>query len=301
MTKEPHEVLGVSEDAKLDDVKKAYRKLVAKFHPDKGGSAKQFREITDAFNAMKSSWRLSEEPEFIDEDIEAVVCLTLEEMVFGCVKKVDVEIESVKCRACSGAGAVPGTPLMPCMSCLGTGKTKGIWGFSNTPRPCITCKGSGTVPVQACPRCRGKGKTKGEVEMKVNIPAGVEAGQTVSFFGGADNCLRGNFFIKIVGILHSRFKRCGDDLVTTVKIGVLDAIRGCTTSVVGLDGVDAEMSVPAGIQPGDRLTIPRHGVKNEQTGRTGDLIVEIQVEIPSKITARASRLMEELAYEFTRK
>lgn len=301
MPREPHEVLGVPEDANLDDVKKAYRKLVAMFHPDKGGNAEQFREVTDAFNAMKDSLRLSGEPEFIDEDMEAMACLTMEETVFGCVKKVNVEIESVKCKKCSGAGAVPGTPMMPCVSCLGTGKTKGVWGFNNASRLCLTCKGSGTIPAQACPRCRGKGKTKGEVEVKVNIPAGVEAGQTISFFGSADNRLRGNLFVKIVGIPHPRFKRCGDDLTTTVKIGVLDAIRGCMASVVGLNGSNIEVPVPAGVQPGDRLTILRHGVKNTQTGRTGDLIIEVQVEIPSKITARASRLMEELACEFTRK
>ena len=300
--KDPHEVLGVSPGAGSDDVKKAYRKLAARLHPDKpDGDAEKFREVTEAFNSIQGMVELpNEEPAFIDEDVVAILELSLEEMAFGCHKSVSAKIGAVKCGACSGAGFATGSPMVPCMSCLGTGKAPGIFGFNNSVRSCSTCKGIGTIPMHICKTCSGKGRMKGEARVGVRIPAGVESGQELSFSGNLGK-LRGRLFVRIVGTPHSRFEREGDDLILSHKLNVFEAMRGCVTSVIGLNGGNVDVDVPAGVQPGDFVVMQGCGIRNARTGTTGDLRVRVQVEIPKKMTPRAIRLVEELADEFIRK
>lgn len=300
-SKDPYDVLGVPRNADLNEIKKAYRKLAARFHPDKkDGDPERFKEVTAAFDILKDTFDAPptiNEPEFIEEDLTASLELTLEEMVFGCSKKVEVKIGSIKCKGCSGAGSAPGSPLMPCISCLGTGKVQGIWGFYNSNRTCSTCKGSGMVPAQVCRICGGKGKTKGKTEVSVNIPAGVEPGQEVGFAGEIGTGVLGRLFVTIVGIPHPKFERCGDDLIATFKLGVLDAMTGCNVSMISLDGRDVDVEIPSGTQPGEHVILTGSGVKNAQTGRIGDLRIVVQVEIPKKLSPRSMRLVEELSHE----
>jgi len=300
--KDPHEVLGIPRGAGRDDVKRAYKKLAGKFHPDKkGGSAAKFREITEAFNTLKDTPELPNAgPEFIEGDLSATLKLSLEEMIFGCRKSVHVKIDSVKCCSCDGRGAAPGSPMMPCVVCLGTGKAPNVWGFNNSARLCSGCKGAGSTPIQTCKACGGRGKTPGEASGMINVPAGVESGQELSFFGDIGR-FRGRMFVRLVGLPHDRFERVGDDLITTCKISIFDAMRGCKLSVTGLDGGQINAAVSPGTQPGECVVVSGAGVRNTMTGRTGDMRVITKVEIPRKMSARAERLMEELADEFTRK
>jgi molecular chaperone DnaJ len=305
--RDPHEVLGVPCGAGSDDIRRAYKKLAARFHPDnqKDGSVEKFREVTEAFDVLKNAAEFEQpndaEPEFIDKDLMATVGLTLEEMAFGCHKTIVIKIDFVKCAACFGKGFAPGSPMMPCITCLGTGKSPGVWGFNNSARPCSTCRGSGVIPAQICKKCSGKGRTLGEAEVKLNIPAGTDVGQELHFFGNIGPKFKGRLFVKIVGIPHLRFERCGNDLVVSHKVNVIEAMRGCTVVVQGLDDAEMDVTVPAGTQPGDCMLIRGKGIRNMRTGRIGDMCVAIQVEIPKKMSPRAARLVEELADEFIRK
>lgn len=301
--KDPYETLGVPWGTEFEDVRKAYRKLAAKFHPDvEGGSTDKFREITAAFQTIKNTPAApnDEVPEFVDE-LSCTLEMTLEEIAFGCQKTVSAKISSVKCKACLGAGSLPGTPMMPCVSCLGTGRVTSVWGFNNSTRPCQTCKGSGTIPAQACKLCSGRGKMSGEAKVNVSIPSGVANGQELIFRGNLGNNLHGKLFVKIVEMPHRRFDRCGDDLSTSLKMNVFDAMRGRTMPVTRLDGSDISISIPPGTQPGEIVIAQGEGIHNAQTGRTGDLRVTVQVEVPRKMSLRAARLVEELADEFIRK
>lgn len=295
---DPYEILGLSVGANQDDVKRAYRKMASQAHPDAGGDAEEFRRITWAYDRLKD----------IAETVEPVVCdeasctaeLTLEEQAFGCTKRVVVKVDGVPCRTCCGAGRAPDSPVGPCVQCLGTGKQTSMWGFNSKVRQCATCKGAGTVPLRPCKECSGKGRAAGEAEAWVQIPAGAEHGQELCFdgdFGG----VRGRLFVRIVGLRHSRFDRSGDDLVTRSKIGVFDAIRGVRAAVAGLDGKLVEFDVQSGIQPNEHVVVSGGGIKNSQTGRTGDLRIVAVVEVPKKLSPRAARLVEELADELTRK
>lgn len=297
-SKDPYEILGIQKGVEFQDVKKAYKKLAAKFHPDKnGGDSDKFKEITWAFGLLKSMDDCQDDSDvFLDEDMSASVSLTLEEMVFGCSKKVSVHVGSVLCTKCSGSGSASGSPMMPCVSCMGTGKIQGVWGFSNSHRQCSTCKGSGTVPAQLCQHCYGKGVSQGKVDVSVNIPAGVDDGQEIVFKITLGQHIR-RLFLYVSGTPHKTFDRVGDDLVTSCVLNVLDAMSGCKTSVLGLDGVPIDVHVPQLFCPGDKITIEGMGVRNSQTGRTGDLAVNVRVKMPKKLSVRALKLLEELSNE----
>jgi molecular chaperone DnaJ len=102
-------------------------------------------------------------------------------------------------------------------------------------------------------------------------------------------------------VQHKQFERQENDLITTVKLNVFDLIRGCSATVKGLDNNEIQFNVPPGTQPEEKITIEGYGINNSQTKRKGDLLVKIKIEIPTKITSRANKLIEELQYEFTRK
>ena len=299
---DPYEILGISAGASLDEIKKAYRKLAGQTHPDvSGGDTKAFQIITQAFNLLKDGAFTEIGPDiFTSGDISAVVALSLEEMAFGCRKKLNIAVGGLRCKACSGTGTPPGSPLMPCVSCLGTGKAPSAWNLNNSARSCSSCRGSGTIPAQACKMCFGKGTTSGYVEVNVQIPSGVNDGQQLCFsgdFGGA----RGQLFLKVVEIPHETFDRSGDDLIAACKVNVFDAIRGTTILVTGLDGRDHIVSIRPGTQPGEQTIIIGAGIKNSQTGQIGDLRVSVQIEIPHRLTPRGAKLLNELADEFIRK
>ena len=184
-SKDPHEILGIPRGANVEDAKKAYRKLAAKFHPDvASGDVSKFREITEAFNSIRqiSDFEHPGADPIFCEDVSTTVELTLEEMVFGCNKAVRVRV-GAKCKLCSGTGSAPGSPMMPCLACLGTGKSPSAWGFNNSARTCSTCKGLGTTPAQRCKQCAGKGRADENVEVRVRVPAGIDDGQDLGFFG----------------------------------------------------------------------------------------------------------------------
>lgn len=295
---DPYEILGVPIGASADDVKRAYKKLASQMHPDVGGDAEQFKRITWAYNQLKDV--VPPDGPISCDEVSAAVELTLEEMAFGCRKRVPVRVDGMACRACSGTGCSPDSPMGPCVQCLGTGKQTSVWGFNSKVRPCNTCRGSGTVPLKPCRACNGRGVAVGEIEAFVQIPAGAESGQELCFDGDLGG-MRGRLFVRVVGLPHAKFDRSGDDLITWASVGVCDAMRGAAASVAGLDGKLVEFAIRPGTQPNEHIVVQGAGIRNAQTGRIGDLRIVAKIELPRKLSPRAVRLVDELADELTRK
>jgi molecular chaperone DnaJ len=297
---DPYEILGVSLGASLEEIKKAYKRLATQLHPDAGGDPAEFRKLTDAYNTLREKIESKESDPIFCEDASVTLELTLEEMAFGCQKYISVKIGKILCKTCSGSGAMAGSPMMPCISCLGTGKIPSAWGFRTSDRSCSTCRGAGTTPAQKCRSCLGKGTTEGDASVRVNIPPGVEHGQGLCFSGNLGG-FQGRLFVTIIGLPHDRFERIGNDIVTQHKIGVCEAIIGASGSTTGLDGQGLGFKIRPGTQSGERIIVTGAGIRNSQTGQIGDLIIIAKIEVPNKLTPRAMKLVEELSDALTRK
>lgn len=296
----PYDVLGIPHNSEFDIAKRAYKKLAIRYHPDKeSGNSDKFREITEAFNMLKNNAAndgIEPELEF-EEDTSATVELTLEEMVYGCSKKVSVYVDSIGCGSCCGFGYAPGSVVIPCVQCLGTGKAPSIWGFNASTRLCTECDGRGLVPAKVCQNCNGKGKIGGDIRININIPAGTNDGQKLVFSNVVDEHIKGQLIIKVIGIPHLKFKRRNNDLITSHKISVFDAMCGCKITVENLNGKKIDVDVPPGTQPGRYVTVCNAGVSRKigKTNKVGNLRIKIQVSIPEVVTPEATKILNKLA------
>lgn len=288
----PRAVLGVSDIADWKEIKRAYKKLAGETHPDVGGDTETFKKINEAYNQLRAEIGHRQSSSF-HADTSVSVDLTLEEMAFGCKKHVSIRGYET-CDLCMGNGHPSESPRMPCLSCLGTG----IHANSNSSR-CMICSGTGSVPIVKCGKCQGQGVLTKHTGVDVGMPAGVRPGHTVCFENFGGTCARVR--VQVFGLHHRVFKLDGDDLVMKHKINLIDAIRGGSVIVHGLDGREVSLPIKPGTQPGDCAVVEGFGMPNLRTKRIGDLRVVVQVDIPKRLSPRAARLVDELAYEFIRK
>nr|WP_243120239.1 molecular chaperone DnaJ [Caloramator sp. E03] len=237
-------------------------------------------------------------------DLEYNLELTFEEAAFG-VKK-DIEIYRYEsCDKCHGTGAKPGTSPKACPKCNGTGQIKTQ---RNTPfgsfvsvTTCDRCYGEGRVIETPCPNCGGKGKVRKKKIISINIPAGVDTGNTIPLRGEGEPGLRGgapgDLYINIKVKPHKIFQRKGFDITCEVSISFIKAILGGEIAIPTLEGEEKYTIVP-GTQPGTIVRLKGKGINKIRGGGRGDLFAELKVEIPKKLTEKQKELLNKLAVEF---
>lgn len=235
-------------------------------------------------------------------DVEIPVRISLREAAEGCRKKVRVPNASmpIACTTCKGTGARPGSPMSPCLSCAGQGRSRTR---GSEPSPCPACRGRGSAPLHKCLSCEGRGSVRPNREVEVKVPAGIESGHKLRLAGMGSPGLRsapGDLFVLVEVESHQDFTRKGKDLHTRLQMTLLDAIRGARLSVEALDGTMMEVEVPPKSQPGDILKIQDGGVSGVLDGTKGSLFVTLDLKIPHGASARADKLLEELAGELDR-
>jgi molecular chaperone DnaJ len=223
-------------------------------------------------------------------DLEAELHLSFAEAVEGLETAVNLTSD-VACEMCSGTGAAPGTTPVICSTCHGRGvqdDNQGLFGFS---RPCSGCRGTGMRVEVPCPQCKGSGVDRKPRRIKVRIPPGVADGQRVRFKqrGGAgrDGGPPGDLYVTVQVAPDSRFGRSGNDLTTTVPVSFPDAALGATISVPTMDG-PVTLRLPAGTRSGRTFRVKGRGVKG------GDLLVTVEVTVPTTLTDGQRTLIEEL-------
>lgn len=231
-------------------------------------------------------------------DISIDIELEFKEAVFGVTRKVLISKNS-ECEHCQGSGAKPGTEMKTCSTCNGNGKIRetrqSIMGNFATVRTCNVCGGSGQVPQEPCGHCAGTGVRRKEEEIEVPIPAGVQNGEVVRMTGRGEaipNGQPGDLYIKLHVKPAAGIAREGNNLIKTVPIKLTDALLGNTYSVETLDGTE-QIKIPAGIKHGDLLRIKHKGVPSSSNKR-GDFLVKVNIEIPTKLSRPARKLVEEL-------
>ncbi len=221
--------------------------------------------------------------------------ITLDDAFHG--KSADISITvAAACDPCGGTGAKPGTNAARCATCGGAGKVRAQQGFFMVERTCPTCLGAGQVIADPCNNCHGQGRVDKKKTLTVTIPAGVDDGTRIRLSGegeaGARGAPPGDLYIFLHVRKHSVFSREGTTLFTTVPISFTTAALGGSVSVPGLDRTDHSFRIPAGIQSGKQLRMRGAGMPVLNGRGAGDLVIEVEVETPTRLTAKQRELLE---------
>lgn len=374
MAKDYYEILGVSKNASQDEIKKAYRKLARKWHPDVNPgneeSEQRFKEISMAYECLgdKEKKKLYDEfgeeglhPGFDSEKMrqykawqsadgagaeggegERFGRYQSYEDIFGdlfssmgregtyrtsgplkgrdveyemtvdfisALRGLETEIAMQKtnvCSRCSGSGSEPGTKLIPCPTCGGSGRLNVAEGPMNFTQVCPQCGGHGRIG-KSCSECGGSGHVMGTEKIRVKIPQGVSDGSRVRVAGkgepGMNGGQPGSLYLIIRVKPHPVLTRKGDDLYLEVPVTVHEAMAGGTISVPTVDG-QVNVKVPPKSQSGQTLRLKGKGAFNPKKKRRGDILIKLVVKVPrtdDTDSLEAAKKMEGLYTEDIRK
>lgn len=233
-------------------------------------------------------------------DISIDIELSFEESIFGGERTIVLNKVS-ECNICKGTGAKQGSEKIECKTCNGKGKIhevkKSIFGSFEVARVCDVCGGSGKVPKEKCETCHGAGVLKKEEDIKIKVPSGIDNGEMIRLTGAGEAIAHGtpgDLYIKVHVRKHKTFHKEGADLVMALDIKLSDALLGSKYEIETLDG-KVSLDIPQGSNTGDMLRI---GGKGVPFGRSrGDILVNINVKIPKKLSKSAKEIVEKLKEE----
>jgi molecular chaperone DnaJ len=238
---------------------------------------------------------------------DAVVAVAVDLAQAARGERVEVAYEvDVRCEHCHGNGAEPGTPIVTCPRCQGSGQLQSVarsaFGQLVRSAVCDRCGGDGRIPEQPCSVCDGAGMVREDRTLAVDIPAGIADGQRIRLSGrghaGDRGGPNGDLYVVVRVADDERFVRDQEDLHTVIDVAAPLAALGTTVQVPSLDG-EIAVDVPAGTQPGARITLRSRGLPPLGRGRTGDLHVHVNVVIPRKLNREQRDLLERLADSLT--
>ena len=234
--------------------------------------------------------------------LETTLTLDLNDILTGCEREV-VYTRPALCAHCEGQGIEPGTALRRCERCGGQGQVRQtvntFLGTMSTVTTCPQCGGAGQIPEKICGVCHGQGVEQRRETVTAQVPPGVGHGDQLVMRGAGEQVpggAPGDLLLRLVVKKHPIFTRHARDLEMTREVSYLQATLGDTLTVPTLTG-EAEVSLPAGSQPGDRLELIGEGLPDQSGGRRGKLFVNLQVTIPRSLSERERELLEDLARE----
>jgi molecular chaperone DnaJ len=232
-------------------------------------------------------------------DVAAEIEIELVEAAQGVQKQVPFSVATT-CARCEGDGAEPGTPVVTCPDCRGSGRlqhiARSLLGEVVRTQTCGRCRGEGRLAEQACRECGGDGRVLEARPLDVEIPPGIFDGQRIRLTGaghaGARGAVSGDAYVRVRVKADPRFLRDGDDIVSTVHLTVTQAALGATVEVPTLDG-QRSVTFPPGTQPGEVVVLQRAGMPVLHGLGTGDHRLLVNVLVPRRLTEEQRRLLEE--------
>jgi molecular chaperone DnaJ len=230
-------------------------------------------------------------------DLRYDMSLEFTEAVFGVEKEITIR-RAETCTDCKGSGAASGKAAATCPQCRGAGQMRYQQGFFSVARTCAQCGGTGTVITDPCKTCGGQTTVEREHKLLVKVPAGVEQDTRIRYqgegeagrFGGPS----GDLYVILSVKKHRFFERDGDDLHCVVPISFPQAALGAELEIETLDGKET-IKVPEGVQSGKEFRLRGRGVPHLNERGKGDLVVEVRVATPSRLTKQQRELMKQLS------
>lgn len=274
--------------------------------PDFGGADifSHFQDVFSEFFGMGGAGpRQKRRGPARGQDVRVQQRLTLKEAFLG-VKREVVLHTPAPCETCNGEGTKPGTKRKPCGLCNGSGQVSSHRGFVMFTQTCPECSGAGSVVKNPCDTCRGAGSVQKNRKVLVSFPAGIDGGQRLRVPGqgmpGTQGGPPGDLYVDVELLPDERFQRDGYDLVTRTKITFAEAALGSEARIELPDDTTVTVEVPPGTQPGDVLSVKGKGVPRVDGRGRGSVHVEVQVDVPTALSARARDLLRQLDEELAR-
>jgi molecular chaperone DnaJ len=260
-----------------------------------GGGSQGFGDFADIFENFFGGGGRQRGPAR-GADLRYDMEISLDEAFHG--KSADVTIDVAQiCGECTGSGAASGSGSSACHTCAGHGKVRAQQGFFVVERACPTCQGRGEVIKDPCRKCRGEGRVDERKTINIDIPPGVDEGTRIRVAGkgeaGPRGAAAGDLYIFIHLSRHKMFERDGTTLFCRAPISFTKAALGGEIDIPGLDGEKHVINIPAGIQSGKQVRQRGAGMPVLQGRGHGDMVIQIEVETPTKLTARQKEILRE--------
>ena len=346
-----YEVLGVSKDATDAELKKAYRQVAKKYHPDLNPDNKEaeakFKEANEAYEVLSDSQKRKQYDQFghaafenggagagygaysdfggfsdifdsffgggfggfgggsrrngpqKGRDLQKSITITFMEAAFGAKKEISI-LKNEKCEECGGSGAAKGTSPETCPVCHGSGQVSQVqrtaFGAFQTSAPCSHCGGTGQVIKESCKKCGGSGQLRKTKTIEINIPKGIDDGQTLTLRGEGEPGKRGGpngeLYLEISVQRDKIFQRDGYDVYVELPITFAEAALGAKVVVPTLEG-KIELTVPEGTQPDAKFVLKGKGVPYLRGSGRGNQYVIVKLEVPKKLSQKQKDLLKE--------
>ncbi len=230
------------------------------------------------------------------EDLRYDLEMSLEDTIRGLSVEIQVPRMDV-CSRCQGSGAEKNDGLVSCPMCHGRGEVVYQQSFLQIRRTCSQCNGRGQIIRRPCTQCRGERQMRTERKLKVTIPAGVDTGTHLKLAhegqSGFNGGPAGDLYVVVKVKEHPIFERQGDDLCCIIPVNLAQAALGTQINLLTFDGLET-IKIPEGIQTGSRIRVKNLGVPRLQGSGRGDLFVQVDVKVPSKLTREQRKLFEQL-------